>query len=80
MFDKSCLIPLFMVAVGLANLTTDKQVDGIAKCLVNAEAQEVASMQSADKAKEAEDTLQHAFAIVYTLGTMHDVQKSSGMS
>ena len=58
------MFPLLRVAFVIVNLTTGKQVAGIATCLAMADVQNVASKQSAANTNEDEGTLQHAVEIV----------------
>ena len=69
------MFPLTRLALGLVNLTTDKQVDGIARCLVKNDVVELASKQNCAKAKRVEDTLQQGLHLVDSLGLSQEAVK-----
>ena len=73
--DKLCFYPLTRVALALANLTTDKQTDGIARCIVKSDVVKLASKACSDKAKRVELTLQQGFHLVEALGLSQEAVK-----
>ncbi len=73
--DKLCFYPLTRVALALANLTTDKQTDGIARCIVKSDVVKLASKGCSDKAKRVELTLQQGFHLVESLGLSQEAVK-----
>ena len=61
--------------MALANLTTDKQTDGIARCIVKSDVVKLASKACSDKAKRVELTLQQGFHLVESLGLSQEAVK-----
>ena len=66
--SKTCLFPMVRVALALANMTSDKVEDHVARLLRKADVGKVASKPQLAVAMEHEQALQTGFDIAMTLG------------
>ena len=69
-FDKTSKYPLLRMALAIANLTSDKVLDGVARLLSKADVAKIASKKEASKASIYEKTLVDSLQIVEQLSTV----------
>ena len=75
---KTCMFPLDRVALCLANLTSDKVEDGVARLLGKGDVTRLATKSKLAELTTAEELLQHALDIGNTLGGIEQVLKPMG--
>ena len=78
--DKTCMFPLVRVSLALANLTSDKVEDGVAKLLQKSDISRVASKAKAAEATEAEEFLKDCMAISEAVGGTAAIAKPVGQA
>ena len=78
-FDKTSQFPLVRSSVLLANLTTDKIEDGVARLLHKSDVVKVASKSMAKEVNQAEQALQESLQIVSVASTIEKQLKPLGL-
>ena len=77
--DKTSMFPLIRIAMALANMTSDKIEDGVAKLLSRADVNKVTVKAKSAEASEAEAVLQDCMEIAAVVGGIDAMIKPLGL-